>query len=220
MEIVRDFEIITDKESVLKAIASYFDLSKFTDLDKTYSELEGLAMNIIKPMGYYLIDKMPLVPPCGLIQNCENIVYCLLTIGDQITERTEEFFDTDELGKGIILDAISTSILFNLSKQLYERVFTYTKEKKLGLTCRIAPGDGEIDITYQKDIVLKFEENKEHDFKIVNDYLIKPYKSITYIFGAGRTIEVNREDHKCDKCHNVRCFMRNSSEKIRGPFEN
>jgi hypothetical protein len=219
MEIVRDFNVIIDKENVLKAVSSYYTVSENIELDKAFTELESIALKTIKPLGVFKVDEMPRIVPCSLVKNCEHIVYCIFTIGDEISELTDKMFSENEFDRAIILDAISTSILFNLSKQLYNRIFEYASSRKLGLTCRIAPGDGEIDISYQRDIVLQFHDHKAFDFEIVNEYLVKPYKSLTYIFGADSAIKINKEDHKCDNCYNKNCFMRNSSEKIRGPFE-
>lgn len=220
MEVVKDFDIIADKATVLGAVSSYYNISNNMDIDEIYSELEQLALNMINPLGIFKIDEMPAMMPSNLLINCEYIVYCIFTIGDEISELTDKLFLNNEFDKAIILDAISTSILFNLSRQLYNKVFEFALKRKMGLTCRIAPGDGELDITFQKDIVLKFLDNKYINFEIINDYLVKPYKSLTYIFGADKNIKINREDHKCDNCPNINCFMRNSNEKIRGPFDN
>lgn len=218
MEIVRDFNIIVDKVSVLAAVASYYELSIYEQVDEIYFQLEQLALQTIKPSGCFTIDVMSDDLSTDILKNCEFLVYCIFTIGDEISEIIEDLFAKNEFDKAIILDAISTSILFNLSKQLCDKVFLYAKERKLGLTCRIAPGDGEIDIGYQQDIVLKFIDNKNLDFDIINGYMIKPYKTLTYLYGADSRIEINKEDHNCEKCLNTNCFMRNSSKKIRGPF--
>jgi hypothetical protein len=219
MEIVRDFDIIVDKENILKAISSYYNVSENIQLDNVFYELEQLAIRTAKPLGVFKMEQMPLSIPCNIVKNCEHIIYCIFTIGDEISELTDELFINNEFDRAIILDAISTSILFNLSKQLYNRIFEFTAKRNLGLTCRIAPGDGEIDITYQRDIVLQFQNRLDLNFEIVNEYLVKPYKSLTYIFGADGIIKINKEDHRCDNCYNQNCFMRNSNEKTRGPFE-
>jgi hypothetical protein len=219
MEIVRDFNIIVDKEKVLKAVSSYYDVSGNNLLDNIFSDLEQLALKVIKPLGAFKIEEMPKDTPSSLVEKCKYIVYCIFTIGDEVSELNDKLFLNNEFDRAIILDAISTSILFNLSKQLYNRIFEYTSKRNLGLTCRIAPGDGEIDIDYQRQIVLQFQDFEDFNFEIVNDYLVKPYKSLTYIFGADRAIKINKHDHRCDDCYNHNCFMRDSKEKIRGPFD-
>lgn len=220
MECINNFEIIADKTNVLKAISSYYKFSNDLDIDFAYYELEQLAKSIVTPLGLFILDKMPGNINSNLLKSCESIVYCIFTIGDDITNAVDSLFLENEFEKALILDAISTSILFNISKQFYDKVFEYTSKRNLGLTCRIAPGDGEIDIAYQKDIVMKFEENKFQKFSLINDYLVKPYKSLSYVFGADGNIKANKEDHKCDTCNNMYCFMRDSIEKIRGPFDN
>lgn len=218
MEVIRDFNIIADKESILRAVSSYYDLSDI-NLDKTYFDLNELAQKAVKPLGVFEIDKMPAFINSSLLKSCENIIYSVFTIGDEITDETDKLFAANEFEKGLILDAISTSILFNISKQLYDRIFEFCSSRKLGLTCRIAPGDGEIDISFQKDIVLKLSNNNDVKFGLVNDYIVKPFKSLTYVFGADSSIKINKKDHSCHTCGNLNCFMRNSSQSIRGPFD-
>jgi hypothetical protein len=220
MEIVRDFDVVIDKDNVLKAVASYYNVLDNIHLDIIFTELEQLALKAVKPLGVFKIEAMPRCIPCSLLKNCEYIVYCIFTIGNEISELNDKLFLNNEFDKAIIFDSISTSILFNLSKQLYDKIFEYAARRNMGLTCRIAPGDGEIDIAYQRDIVRQFQSNNDFSFEVVNEYLVKPYKSLTYIFGADETIKINKADHNCDNCYNNNCFMRNSNEKIRGPFEN
>lgn len=218
MNIVKDFNINIDKDGVFRAVSSYYPLSTDTSIDKIYYNLEQTAINTVRPLGIFKLDKMPDNKPCNLLKSCEFIIYCIFTLGDDITEETDKLFSENEFVNGLILDAISTSILFDISRQFYDRIYEFTALRNLGLTCRIAPGDGEIDITYQKHIIENLEGYKDFGIELVHDYMVKPYKSITYIFGADKSIKLNKQDHKCENCLNSNCFMRNSKERIRGPY--
>lgn len=218
MEVIKDFNISIDKKSIIRTVSSYYTLPNNTETDGIYDSIEKLAYKSINPLGIFKLDKMLSYKPTSMLESCEYIVYCVLTIGDEITDVIDKLFSENQFDKALILDAISTRMLFEFSKQFYNKIFEYTSIRNLGLTCRIAPGDGEIDIAFQKDIILKFDKHEELGIKIVHDYLVKPYKSLTYIFGADKSIAKNRQDHKCENCYNAKCFMRNSDDKIRGPF--
>ena len=220
MEILKDFNISIDKKSIIRTVSTYYTLHNNAEIDDIYDSLEKLAFKIIRPLGIFKLDNMPSIKPTSILDSCEYIVYCVFTIGDEITDVINRLFTDDQFDRALILDAISTFMLFEISKQLCNKVFEYTSKKNLGLTCRIAPGDGEIDIAFQKNIIMNFNNHEELGIKIVHDYLIKPYKSLSYVFGADKNIEINRHDHKCVDCYNTKCFMRNSNDKIRGPFNN
>jgi hypothetical protein len=220
MFIINNFKISINRNEVLKAINSYYDLSHYDDLTQIYEDMYQLAIDKITPFGAFEIEEKSTmqVSKSVTLHDCRYMIFCIFTLGDEITEIIDNLFDKNEFTQAIILDAISTSILFHLSKQMYNNIYEYSKEKHMGLTCRIAPGDGEIDINYQKNIVEKFDRLEEMKFSTVNDYIIKPYKTLTYIYGADNNIKINREDHHCNRCQNKTCFMRNSTEKTRGAF--
>lgn len=218
MIIVKDFSISINKNKVYKAINSYYPLPDINEFNSLYNESMEIAQVSIKPLGVFKLEKMPIIKPSNFFNECDEIVYCFFTIGDRITEIIDKLFLENKFTNAIILDAISTSILFEYNSQFHNKIYEYTSQKNLGLTCRIAPGDGEIDIAYQKNIIESFGEYGDLGIEVIHDYIIKPYKSLTYVFGASKNITVNKKDHKCENCNNLRCFMRYSNEKIRGPF--
>jgi hypothetical protein len=220
MVIIRDFDISVNKDKVYSAITSYYPLPDEKEFDLLYNSSVELAHSVVKPLGAFKLDKMSTIKPSNLFNFCNEIIYCFFTIGNEITEIIDKLFEENKFTNAIILDAISTLILFEMSKQFNNRIYEYTSLRNLGLTCRIAPGDGEIDITYQKNIIESFDDHEALGIEVIHDYIIKPYKSLTYVFGADKNIAINNEDHKCEHCHNLKCFMRNSNERIRGPFYN
>lgn len=220
MIIVKDFNISVNKDKAYKAITSYYPLPDKNEFDILYNTSMEIARASIKPLGAFKLDKMPIIKPSNLFDACDEIIYCFFTIGDEITEIIDKLFLENKFTNAIILDGISTTILFEFSNQFHNKIYEYTSKRNLGLTCRIAPGDGEVDISFQKNIVESFGEYKNLGIEVIHDYIIKPYKSLTYVFGADKNITINNEDHKCEDCHNLSCFMRDSNKKIRGPFYN
>lgn len=217
---VNNFNISVNRREVIKAINTYYDLSHYENLTHIYDDMYKLATDTIMPIGAFEIEEKSASQMIKSItlQNCRYMIFCIFTLGDEITEIIDGLFAKNDFTKAIILDGISTSILFHLSKQMYNHIYEFSKGKCMGLTCRVAPGDGEIDINYQKNIVEKFEELKEIKFSSVSDCIIKPYKTLTYIYGADNNIKINREDHHCNSCSNKNCFMRNSTNRTRGAF--
>ena len=220
MFVINNFKLFVKKQEVLRAVNTYYDLSHYEDIKQIYENMYKLAIEKTTPFGAFEIEENSSSHKLNsaTLQNCKYMIFCIFTLGDEITEIIDGLFDKNEFTQAIILDAISTSMLFHLSKQMYNSIYEFSKEKHMGLTCRIAPGDGEIDINYQKSIVEKFDKLEKIKFSAVSDCIIKPYKTLTYIYGADNNIKINREDHHCNTCQNKNCFMRNSTKKTRGAF--
>ncbi|EYE87400.1 hypothetical protein Q428_13500 [Fervidicella metallireducens AeB] len=118
----------------------------------------------------------------------------------------------------MILDALASDVLFNISDEFYLQLSSILIKKKLGLTCRIAPGDGILPLEFQKFIVDSVNEAKKEGITIEEGFVVKPQKSLTYLYGAGRNIISKGIEHTCITCTNEFCSMRNI--KIRGNFSN
>lgn len=220
MKSVKDFKVLIDKNKILNIINSYYEFPKDSIALSEFHIHEKLVREIINPTAYFKLDNMPTLLQSNMLKECSNIIYSIITIGEEITEIIDNSFNENRFEEGLILDAISTYVLFDLSNQLNEIIFEYASRYKMGLTCRIAPGDGEIDINYLRTIVSEFSGQPKLKFSIADNYLIKPYKSLCYVFGADVKIPINHLDHHCDQCHNINCIMRNSGKKIRGPYDN
>jgi hypothetical protein len=115
----------------------------------------------------------------------------------------------------VLLDAMSSEMLFELSNQFYINIKREADKTGLGLTCKLSPGDGEIPITYQQDIFEKFDKNLIPEMYIFQGCLLYPVKSMSYLYGAGKGIISRHKDHCCSECLNKYCKMRKNFQHMK-----
>lgn len=218
MNIISDFKFELNKDRVIRAVQSYCEMPQYEELSKMYDDLVPILREYSQPIGAFKLDKKPADLKVDLLKNCKFTVYCLVTIGEECTNKIDELFEEGKFYEAILLDSMSSSYLFSISSQLYHRIYERAKNMTLGLTCKIAPGDGEIGLEYQSKIVNKLKNDAMHNIKMLNSCMIYPYKSMSYIYGADECIAFNEEDHCCSNCSNTFCSMRDVNNHNNKPL--
>ncbi|NMM63001.1 5-methyltetrahydrofolate--homocysteine methyltransferase [Clostridium sp. P21] len=218
MYIISDFKFQLNKTKIINAVKSYCQTPPYEELSKIYDDLLPMLREISKPIGIFKIDNQNEELNSTVINKCSHIVYSLVTIGEGSVKKVDNFFEEGKFYEAVLLDAMASSYLFNVSSELFNSIYKTTKDMNLGLTCKIAPGDGEIDLEYQKNIVNKFNNEDIHGISVIDKYMLYPSKSMSYVYGADASIAFNRKDHSCANCYNTFCTMRDTSGSIKGPF--
>jgi len=207
-----------NKARVLHAVKSYYPSPSNDELSIIYDSLLNILFENTSPVGVYKIVRKPFSMNYNLLNGYDYLVYCLVTIGEETEDIIDNFFNKNQFTQAIVLDAMASSFLFEISSQLFTSIYDYAKALGMGLSCKIAPGDGEIQLEYQSVIVNILSDSNKHPIHLVDNYMLFPSKSMSYIYGADKNVEPNSIDHNCSNCYNSYCSMRNISEEIRNPF--
>lgn len=212
MNIVSDFKFQLNKDRIINSVQSYCQSPPYEELSKIYDSLIPLVREYCKPLGLFKIERKPEQLELDLIKNCKFVVYCAVTIGQDSVDKVDSLFDEGMFYEAVLLDAMASSFLFDVSCQLFTKICEKYNDINLGLTNKIVPGDGDIELEYQKEIVSKLKSENIHDISIINDCMLYPAKSMSYIYGADESIAINQyNDHSCATCSNMFCKMRNIS---------
>lgn len=214
-----DFKFDLDKKHVLKVVESYYKIEDYEAASKAYDELKYLLERNIQPVGLFKIEEKNKEYDFDTIKNCSKILYCIITLGNAVTESIDEIFKKGRFFEGVLLDAMASSLLFEYNSQMYSYLFDWAQSEGLGITCRIAPGDGEIPIEYQRDIVERIETSKNHGISVVKGYALNPSKSMSYIHGADKELERIKRLHSCKECSNLNCCIREVKQKIQKSYK-
>jgi hypothetical protein len=209
MNIVSDFKFKLNKEKIINSVQSYCQTPPYEELSNIYDDLLPLLKEYSKPIGLFKIEEKQI--QLELLNNCRYVIYCAVTIGQNSTEKADKFFKEGKFLEAVLFDAMSSFYLFDISSQLFRRICEKFHNVNLGLTSKIAPGDGELELEYQKEIVSKLVNEELHDISIVHNCMLYPSKSMSYIYGADESISFNQyNDHCCETCYNTFCKMRNA----------
>lgn len=215
---IDDFNIKSDKKLVLDNVDSYFKIQDRENAEAIYDKLLALMKNIIKPLGLYRFIPIGSFNRINELKDSDFLVLCIVTIGNDITRKINDFFDKNLFLEGLIFDALASDVLFNISDEFYLKLSSLLEKKKYGLTCRIAPGDGILPLEAQKFIVDSVYEARREGITMEEGFVVKPQKSLTYLYGAGKNVEPKGIEHTCITCTNEFCSMRDL--KLRGNFSN
>lgn len=202
MKIVSDFNFNLDKERVFKAIDCYKNSTIYDDVCIIYDELNAGLKNLVKPKGFYRIVKN------NEDEKCSHTVYCLLTLGNEISEVIKGKFEQNEYLKAYLLDNMTDLLLFELSNQFYKHIKDSADKIEIGLSSRYSPGEKDIPLEYSQDLLRHLDLPLDYNIKLTSGFMINPPKSMLYYYKADKTITSNMIDHDCTKCNNVNCKMR------------
>lgn len=143
------------------------------------------------------------------LSGVSHIVYCMVTLGSGISERSNAYFQEKDFLKGLMIDSIADILVFNASNDYYaiikEEVF---RKNGYALTMRYSPDDSLIPISFQKDILEQVNGRKLMAVDITEGYMYNPVKTLGYLYGADKDIELAKKDHDCVVCSNDICEYR------------
>ena len=107
-----------NKARVLNAVKSYYPSPSYEELSSIYDSMLNLLLKSTYPLGVYKIEKKPKTINYNLLKDYDYLVYCLVTIGDETEYIIDNFFDENQFTHAILLDAMASSLLFEISSQL------------------------------------------------------------------------------------------------------
>ncbi|MCT4686522.1 ASKHA domain-containing protein [Vallitalea sp.] len=201
---VIEFNKIFNKKEVLNTMQCYEDSTNYGEYCKIYEEVVENSVKNITPKGYYIItDNNNYIN-----NNCEQVIFCLVTLGSYIDEEIKRYFDNNDYLKGMMLNTIGDQMLFDISNSLYQLLQKEQSYYDINLTSRIEPGSSESSIEFQKIILDMINEKEPTDITITSGYMFSPTKTLSYYYGASTNIPPSTVDHNCSKCTNPSCTFR------------
>lgn len=188
----------------------YEDSPNYPQYSNIYDDVINETMEHIKPIGYYT-EKANVDYLDG---PCENIVFCIVTLGSHIDKKIKEYFDDNDFLKGMMLNTIGDQMLFDISTSLYNLLQKEYSAKGINFTSRIEPGSCETNITFQKEILDIINEEEHTSITLTSGYMFSPGKTLSFYYGASANIQPSLIDHDCSKCSNITCPFRKVSLSI------
>lgn len=207
-----EFNIKVNKEKVFEIIDCKKDSHVYAEAEKIYTEMLKKSYELVDLKAIYNIKKNESQYTYNKTCEFSHIISCLITIGENISLEVSKNFKENDYLEGFILDTIADQIIYNLTDQLYEKIYEYAKNMGLGLTRRMSPGDKDVPIEMQKEILLSVGKDKKIDVSITDGYMLKPVKSLAYFYGADKNIPLDKSDHDCSKCSQINCKYKNKDD--------
>ena len=209
---ITEFDIQVNIEKVFNIIECKKGSRIYVTAEKIYNKMLKKSYELIKPTVIFKVKKNDLKYTCNKICGFSNVIFCLITLGNDISLEVSKNFKKSNYLEALILDTIADQMIYNLTEQLYDKIYKYAKELGFGLSPRMSPGDEDISIEMQKEILLNVLETEKIEVSITDGYMLKPVKSLAYFYGADKNIPLSKLDHDCSKCKKINCKYKNDED--------
>lgn len=210
MEKVFEIPIRIERDIVFERMHISQTLPNYDEFLGAYHEFTEEIKDIVNPQGIYVLKEVGKDEPMhkGLCE-VSHMVYVLVTLGREISDRCTAYFAEKDYLKGLMIDSLADQILFNLSDDFYPIIRKDIFEHQgYALTLRYQPDDHRIPIQNQKLIL---EETKGQEYlgvTVTEGYMYNPLKTMGYVYGADKNITIAKKDHDCSMCSNLKCEFR------------
>jgi len=141
-----------------------------------------------------------------------EVFLCIVTIGDQLEKRAAEHAARGDVLAGFVLDTLGSVYAEGAAEAAYLRLSDMAEKDGLFIGCRISPGYGTWQLTYQKKIFELLPADKI-EVSLTPGLMMTPRKSVS--FAAERSADPirMREGEQCEYCELEQCRYRRQSKK-------
>jgi hypothetical protein len=177
---------------------------------QTYQDICASLPELLKVQGTFVLranDEAEKLHP--RLAKVSHIVYCMVTLGAGISERSTACFGEKDFFKGLMIDSMADILVFNASNDFYALIKEAVYQKMgYALTMRYSPDDELIPLSFQQNILEQVNGRSLLAVGITEAQMYNPVKTMGYLYGADKDIELASADHDCQVCSNDRCEFR------------
>lgn len=133
------------------------------------------------------------------LRDVDSIYLALYTIGDRLDKKIEEYSNTSEMIRAMILDKIGVVALDNIKHQIKDKISKQIAP--LNISTELYPAQKDFHISNQK-IIFDIFKNENSVMSISKHYQLNPIKTVAVLFGISKEID---EYDMCSRCDN-KCY--------------
>lgn len=197
--------MLYDKEKIYRRLQIRKDTPAYSYTENIFSSLHALAAEKMELFFCYKsIAPLPSFSASPL-DLCGQWVLCLASCSDSINQVIQQKLEEGEYLEGYLLNDLANEILFNASNQMNRQIEKEMQEQGLRLTRRFSPGEPPMDLSYQKELLALFEEESDLPVTLNSHYMLKPEKSMLYLFGASADPVSHPVGCECETCDFPNC---------------
>ncbi|MFV0363647.1 MAG: ASKHA domain-containing protein [Suipraeoptans sp.] len=219
--LIDKFEINISKENVLSIIDCYEDSPIYDAVIDEYETLLCEAFSLLHPKAVLEIAPLEsltedtnvsdIEASLGSLPNITEVIYCIITVGGDISSLSSKLFENGDYLGGMIVDAIADDALFQMGHDINVYLKNICKKKNKGIFKRLeAPQD--IPMTTQYTSVRKTNCEEILRLTLSDGLMLNPVKSTSCIFLLDDASEALNLEHDCSKCPRIDCKHRTNKK--------
>lgn len=179
---------------------------------KLLPELKQMAEENMNLQMCYLTGKKAFETGIARADACEEQIICLVYGQGNPEKILEEMYRQEKYLEAWLFDALLNLYVFQGAEQLTAKIESLYEQKGFFLTECLTPGDGEIPLKRQKNLLFLMKKEENLPVEINDGYMLKPEKSLLFAFGAKKNMERQKNIHHCQQCHRKDCLFRMKNE--------
>ena len=208
-EIVKIMKIPVDKQIILKILDCEHRSHAFKIVDSVYETVLNKAYSLAHPKGIIKTGEIPEDFNLRKKENFRSGIFCLATLGKDISEESSSLFSAGDYLEGLLLDTIADQMLINLTTTMYqEKILPFVRKNKVGISYRYIPGCQNVPIEYQKHILDLVGSEAKNEISITEGMMLVPVKSTAYFYVTDNSLPIRINDRDCRKCDMKDCKYR------------
>lgn len=224
MPIIKELDVFINRNIVLKNMG--------------YKEINGISQNVLDEINEAITHSMQLIKPMIIyerlpfkvdeeksvvvvdskyqfkgdylirnIRGADSLVIAITTIGPEIDNICDRYFSQGDYFKGMIYDAIGAAALGSLNRKFWLELVNMAKSEGVGITHRLSPGHNDWDISDQR-VIFSILDGHSIGVELSENFMMKPIKSLSVVYGMGKGMPISRVDHDCVDCEMDDCAFR------------
>ena len=177
IKVLRDFHPFIDREKVFRQLNCYPDSPVYEGMEESFDEIKDEMLKLCKPVGVLSLGRIP----ADYFQQEREAVYVLVTIGQEISDRSTQKFAEGDYVQGMLIDAIADSVLFSLEDDIQRELRDACAGWKKGVSRRLeAPQDISMDI--QKEALRQTNGEELLGLELSSGYMFRSIKTSSQIY--------------------------------------
>ncbi|WP_189031326.1 ASKHA domain-containing protein [Paenibacillus albidus] len=167
------------------------------------------AVKAIKEQGLELMNGSILESKvlASRLKDAEDVIYVIITLGSEFGDYSNDQYSSGGSLDGLIIDTIGNVVLEQVLRQVWEALALDCIEAGQGISRSLSPGTFDFKLEEQK---LIFDRINAISIGVeLQDFgLMKPLKTVSLLYGAGRRVSFHNYSGICESCSNVNCNTR------------
>lgn len=169
------------------------------------------AQDLIDCRGLFLDFDIKNSSRFGLKERkADSLAICLVTIGDKLENRIQQYFQKKRPDSALFLDAAGSAAVEEAADQLGKIVSSNKTNQEKNYPCRVSPGYGTWSIEWQTEI-FKALPHTSVGVELLPSLLMLPKKSVSFAQWIGSK-SGNKTIRNCSNCRMKNCHYRRKSK--------
>lgn len=198
-----------DKKKILQQLDCTEDSPVFEQVLEELEEFLEEAGKLLEPSYFYKFgdwDRQDLYAWDG------QVIYAGVTVGAKICEKSSEFFKKKDYLGGMMADAVADEALMQVEQELLREIRQECMERGMGVTARLeAPLDFPMET---QQVIVENLRTAPEVLQVTESFMLKPVKSMCYVFKVEKDTKVYCLEHDCTKCPRKDCKMRKEIKAV------